>query len=457
MLQEGPPAILGIPAEPRATTTLWPPMSRRVLLVGRDRSLMTHYADILGGAGYLTFETPDDPIETFTNFLPHAIVVITNDRQVLASEIAAPAEETLGWRTPILLVTERWREAETLLAAGEIDAWILPSDAQVVLNEVRGLLRQAAFAQEVGRRKVAADMLGVALRDRPATASKRPPRKAPLLYYGQPSLAYQALEAVASKSGREILATFSGTAALDYLALQDVAAAIIDLSDEPDRARSFAHMLRAGRANAHVPLIVCATEIEREKALEILRMGLTDILLLPAKPDFLRARIEALRTMSGRALAWSALYSQKRAQKLKGPSGAFTSDYLAAHLEVLGEDSALLRQPASALMVEAPAETVSETDLPRVMADLASIIGAIVRVEDLVAEASSRELAVVLPSATEATAGTAEWRVGAVLKGTRFGGPQTDTSPLRIARIEIAPRDTPAEILGRLRASLRPL
>lgn len=433
---------------------------RRVLILSESAGLRDLYQAALADSGYATRAGNYGESDAFQSFRPDLIIVCCNSREILSTDgeqVQPSADLTLAWQTPILLVTERWREADALLLKNEIHDWVLPTESPIIVQKVRSLLRQSAFATELLRRQEAAAQLGVAIRPRSQRLGRIPGREAPIVFFGPPSIDHKKVVEIASKSSREFVSTYVQQTAFEYLNTFPRAAVIVDYSSDPETANAFIHTLRSTRELARTPIFVMAESFQRDEALAFIRLGLTDAILKPVQADYLRMRIDALTLQSARNSLWYELYAQKGFDKFRDKrTQLFTRDYFEAYLNEMIEDVNAIPQSTSVLLYEfqTDAGEVDPEMFHDPMPEFAAITQRVIRLEDFATLIGKNRILVTLPHTREGDAGTANWRLTSVLKSTEFLGHSGEWR-MRTARTLLRPTDTVDDLLVRLNTDLK--
>ncbi|MEM9122943.1 MAG: hypothetical protein AAGB03_06430 [Pseudomonadota bacterium] len=434
---------------------------RRVLILSDMESLRDQYQASLAKAGYAAHAAALGDTETFQTVKPDLIVIICNDRAILAADGAPTPATPVFWETPILLVTERWREADALLARDEVHDWTVPAAPSVIVERVRSLLRLSGYALEFARRRAAATRLGLVLKERTGKPVVPNSREVPVLYFGPPSLESQSVVLLAQKAGRPFMSTFSAETALDYVALYPVTTIVLDYETDPEASEAFIRTLRTSKDLSRTPVIACADPRQAERAEKLLRFGLTDVVVKPLNPSYLRTRVDALTYRAIRFDAVLDLFAQRGFQALKSKeTDLFRRNYLEAYLAQAVD---LCRQKittGSALCVAydaAEAQTADEelgyTDPER---SLRTMLQQVLRFEDFVGEMAAGRYVAVLPLTSMKDAETIKWRFSSVLKNTDLGLADGDR-PVSLSVTTIEAGDTPDLVFSRLAAAAKAL
>lgn len=307
-------------------------------------------------------------------------------------------------------------------------------------------LRIAVMADEARMRFETLARFGGAARppEQVATGALR------VLVFGEPSPAALAISAQLESSGVQCVAAFSSFTAFDYLHEGSFDAVAMVTGTDAGTAASFCAALRRNSRLFHVPCTVFAgPDFGEPEAL--MTRGASDAVVTGVDDAAACLRLLSLAEEKRRREALSLAFAAARTASALDPgTGLYNATFLDAHAARLASRAHETDRPMAVAAVRLSrdsAEILPATSrtLDRVMGQAGSMLGRLVRAEDVAAALDRTTFAVAFPASEEDAAGIAARRIAAVLECTAFDTGEDGAFPVQIALDVAAAQLAPGE------------
>lgn len=393
----------------------------RILIVARDDTLAGPLAEELDRLGW----------RTVTARGPYAALAALADLPVEAViiDLGTGGEESAGLsrrlkaasaprRLPVMAITHGDKDP----GADDFDFTLTaPVSAAQAAMRLEVLVRAAVAEEEFALRGETFAQHGRQLD--PPEADPGPLR---VLAVGEPAPQFLALANLLVEAGAEITAAFTAYTAFDYLHERRFDCVVLWAGDKAQEALSIAAGMRRNTRLYHVPTLLNlprGAEISSQEAYE---KGVSAVVCVDAAAsETARQIIELARDFRAQAAIRQALEKARGSGLMDAATGLFTRDLFAAHLIRLAQASRARNRPLSVCVLklaEEPEITLARADgrLDRAIAQIGSMIGRLVRVEDTAARLAPEIFALALPATGVAAARAAGERIAAVIGCTAF-------------------------------------
>lgn len=302
-----------------------------------------------------------------------------------------------------------------------VDSWIHdPAPAIQVAARIRALFRLHAM-EDIARRRA----------DVTALYGRRPFEIEPIegdpqiLYVGQASPRFMALQHVMEDSGSELTAAFSSYSAFDYLHERPFDAVVLNAEGQTDFAFTISSAMRRNARLYHTPVLLLSECDNRDSAEEAYARGVSDILPRGVDDKDVRDRVHALtRERRRRRAAKAALDACRDTRTLDHETGLFHAGFLTSHLQDLIQMSKDTHSPFCVCVlqtllpdgVDAPDEASAE----KARRQFASMLRHLLRSEDAAARFEHDTFIAVLPFTDHVGVEQVASRVSAIADCTAF-------------------------------------
>lgn len=294
-------------------------------------------------------------------------------------------------------------------------------------------LRIAVMADEARMRFETLARFGGAARP-PGQVSSGPMR---VLVFAEPSPAALAISAQLEGSGAQCVAAFSSFTAFDYLHEGSFDAVALVTGTDAGTAGSFCAALRRNSRLFHVPCTVFAGPDFGETE-GLLGRGASDAVVSGVDDAAACLRLLALADEKRRRDSLSLAFAAARTASALDPgTGLYNAAFLDAHAARLATRAHETDRPmavAAVRLSREAAERLPATSwmLDRVMGQAGSMLGRLVRAEDVAAALDRTTFAVAFPASEEEAAGVAARRIAAVLECTAFDTGEDGAAPVQL-------------------------
>lgn len=353
-----------------------------------------------------------------------------------------------------------WTEPGVPFEADGFDG-VFPSDTPPAFLGARleSALRIAVMADEARLRFETLARFGGAARP-PEKVASGPMR---VLVFGEPSPAALAISAQLEAGGAECVAAFSSFTAFDYLHDGRFDAVALVTATDAGTAGSFCAALRRNSRLFHVPCTVFAGpdfgEVEA-----LLGRGASDAVVTGVDDAAACLRLLALAEEKRRREALSLAFAAARTASALDPgTGLYNAAFLDAHAARLAARAHETDRPMAVAAVRLSREAharlpVSSWQLDRVMGQAGSMLGRLVRAEDVAAAIDRTTFAVAFPASEEDAAVVAARRIAAVLECTAFDTGEEGALPVQltldVAAAQLGPGESGPSLVRRAVARL---
>lgn len=329
-----------------------------------------------------------------------------------------------GLRVPVIAVGDT---GEGLRPFGIYDVVANPLSPRRLTSRIASATRLATMHAEARRRMATAAAFGV---NTPDVELPSPDAEADILVIGA-GIKYLAVERLLARFAM-IVGAFTTQTALDYLERRRFDAVIVNAKAEA--AGEFLRDLRQVPQFFATPAIVLLADREADRVDELFDAGATEAVLESAIDADLPRAVRALVAEHRLRETLRATYSRGRELvTTDGLTGLYSAGFLLAHLERCLADAANSGEP----LCVASFVISNLSDLNAVsghaggdhlIRQIGLTIGRLTRGEDLAARIGAGRFAVVLPGTVTEDAEAAMWRIGAIVRSTRFSVPGSGQS-----------------------------
>jgi two-component system, cell cycle response regulator PopA len=295
----------------------------------------------------------------------------------------------------------------------------------------------------------------------PALQLETSPR---ILVFGQPSATALSVTAQLEEQGATTVAAFSSFTAFDYLHEGGFDGVAVVAGDDAVLAGSFCSALRRNSRLFHMPCLVLAGRDFGEIG-PLLGRGASDAVVAGVDDAAAVLRLMGLVDEKRRRDALSLAFSAARAPKALDPgTGLYNRAFFEAHLAALARRADETDRPLAVAALRfgplvADPGRVPARVINRVAGQAGSMLGRLVRAEDVAACLGSTDFTVAFPASDEAAALVAAERIAAVLECTAFDsgeGPGAEPLQLRVqlASATLMPGEAGSALIRRALARL---
>jgi PleD family two-component response regulator len=294
-------------------------------------------------------------------------------------------------------------------------------DLSILKSRLASLVRRDARSREVVRRRETAMALGAAV-------PKVDPDETPhLLYLGDGSELFLALQGALKERGLAVTAALSNLTAQDYMASRRFAAAIVDLTPRSRDATAFIDWTSPEGAPAGTALFVLAdAAAELSETQRAAMAQAAEVIFVDVPSERIAARIEkyARQYMASAPIVPQPGLTSKVADL---NTGFFSRRFLESHIEKQIEDAAAYLQPLSLLTLKLTQAAPQDYRAMRLIADC---VRPILRETDCPALMSADTIAVSLLATPYRGGVTIAERIGTAV--ARQGGALHDHLAWRV-------------------------
>ncbi len=339
-----------------------------------------------------------------------------------------------------------------------VDAWIRePAPAVQVAARIRALFRLHTMEIIARRRTEVSALYG----QKPGLIERQdqPPC---VLYVGDASPRFMALQHTLSSVGADIVAAFSSYSAFDYLHERPFDAVVLNAAGKRDIAFTISSAMRRNARLYHTPVLLLTDDVDPTAADEAFARGVSDLLPPNTDDDELRDRVLTLTAERRRRReAKAILESCRDTRSLDIETGLFHPAYLTAHIEDLLHASARdeLSFSMIALQVLLPegSERPDDVSAEKARRQFAAMLRHLLRTEDAAARFDQDVFLAVLPFTNTVGIDCVAARVAAIAECTAFES-DDPLRPFRLsvraAPVQTRPGETADALVERARHSL---
>ncbi len=336
---------------------------------------------------------------------------------------------------PILVVGP-----ESFGSADKVDAWIREPAAPVqIAARVRALFRLHTMEIIARRRTEVSALYG----QKPGLVERQdqPPC---ILYVGDASPRFMALQHTLASVDAEVVAAFSSYSAFDYLHERAFDAVVLNAEGKRDIAFTISSAMRRNARLYHTPVLLLTDDVDSTASEEAFARGVSD--LLPPRTDDAELRERVLTLTSERRRrreAKAVLEACRDTRSLDIETGLFHPSFLTSHVEDLLQASATdtLHFSMIALQVLLPdgAERPDDVSAEKARRQFAAMLRHLLRTEDAAARFDEDIFLAVLPFTDTIGIDCVASRVAAIAECTAF---ESD-DPLRPFRLSVRAAPVP--------------
>jgi two-component system, cell cycle response regulator PopA len=316
----------------------------------------------------------------------------------------------------------------------QVDAWIRePAPAVQIAARIRALFRLHTMEIMARRRTAVSALYG----QKPGLVERQdqPPC---VLYVGDASPRFMALQHTLASANAEIVAAFSSYSAFDYLHERAFDAVVLNAAGKRDIAFTISSAMRRNARLYHTPVLLLTDDVDPDTAEEAFARGVSDLLPPQTPDDELRERVLTLTAERRRRReAKATLEACRDTRSLDIETGLFHAGYLTSHLQDLLQASARdeLNFSVIALQVMLPEgrERPDDVSAEKARRQFAAMLRHLLRTEDAAARFDEDVFLAALPFTDATGIDSVAARVAAIAECTAFEG----DDPLRPFRLTV--------------------
>lgn len=280
-----------------------------------------------------------------------------------------------------------------------------------------------------------------------------------ILYVGEPTPRYLALQRGLAESDARVTACFSTFSAFDFLHERDFDAVVLNAIDATEPAFTICGGLKRNTRLYHLP-VVLMTDIERFKPIdEAFERGASDLLPHDASPNELARRVLSLARERRRRDAVKAAFSRARGHDPSDDvvditTGLATAQFFVDHLDTMARRARAVSRPLSLILMRVSApQSISRHTREDTMRQIGGMVRHLVRAEDLAARVQGSLFAVAMPGAPYGAAKAAAKRLESVGECTAFEGDDFE-DPFQVKMESVVAELEPSELGSRFLSRL---
>lgn len=374
---------------------------------------------------------------------------------VILAETQSDIEDALTsfdrfWPTkrPVIAVVN-----DSLDECDGVDSWLrMPAPAVQVAARIRALFRLHVMEEVAALRSQSSALYG-----QRKPVAERAETPACVLYVGEASPRFMALQHALNTSDTEVVAAFSSYSAFDYLHERSFDAVVLNALEKRDTAFTISSAMRRNARLYHTPVLLLASDGNAEGTEEAFARGVSDILPPEASDAEIRERVLSLAgERRRRREAKAQLEACRDPRSLDVDTGLFHAGFLTSHLQNLldAEMDRGLNFSILALNLSLPEgpDQPDDTSAEKARRQFAAMLRHLLRTEDAAARIGSDRFVAVLPYTDLDGVECVSARVSAIAECTAF---ESD-DPLRPFRLSVMsvplqpqPGDTAESLLER--------
>ena len=340
----------------------------------------------------------------------------------------------------------------------KVDAWIRePAPAVQIAARIRALFRLHTMEIIARRRTEVSALYG----QKPSLVERQD--QAPcVLYVGEASPRFMALQHALASVDAEVVAAFSSYSAFDYLHERAFDAVVLNAAGKRDIAFTISSAMRRNARLYHTPVLLLTDDVDPGAAEEAFARGVSDLLPPRTDDDELRERVLTLTAERRRRRAAKAvLESCRDTRSLDIETGLFHSAYLVSHIQDLlnaaGRDELHFSLIALETLLPEGGERPDDVSAEKARRQFAAMLRHLLRTEDAAARFDEDVFLAVLPFTDPVGIDCVAARVAAIAECTAFES-DDPLRPFRLsvraAPIQTRPGETADSLVERARRSL---
>ena len=316
-----------------------------------------------------------------------------------------------------------------------IDALVrAPAPAVQIASRVRALSRLHSMEEVARRRSKVTAMYG----ERAGIKPEKTEASHNVLYVGDASPRFMALQHALTMANTETIAAFSSYSAFDYLHERAFDAVVLNALEKRDTAFTISSAMRRNARLYHTPVLLLSDDVSGDAVEEAFARGVSDILPPSADDDEIRDRVLSLATERRRRRdAKAALELCRDPRTLDVDTGLFQSGFITSHIQDLLNASNRNDFAFSlcALDVSVPAglDCPDETSTEKSRRQFAAMLRHLLRSEDAAARLNETTFIAVLPFTGHEGVDCVASRVSAIAECTAF----ESADPLKPFRLSV--------------------
>ncbi|RKR02840.1 response regulator receiver modulated diguanylate cyclase [Maricaulis maris] len=339
-----------------------------------------------------------------------------------------------------------------------VDAWIRePASAVQIAARIRALFRLHTMEIIARRRTEVSALYG----QKPGLVERQdqPPC---VLYVGDASPRFMALQHTLASVDAEVIAAFSSYSAFDYLHERAFDAVVLNAAGKRDIAFTISSAMRRNARLYHTPVLLLTDDVDPGAAEEAFARGVSDLLPPRTDDDELRERVLTLTAERRRRReAKAILESCRDTRSLDIETGLFHPAYLVSHIQDLlnetGRDQLHFSLIALQTLLPEGSERPDDVSAEKARRQFAAMLRHLLRTEDAAARFEDDVFLAVLPFTDPAGIDCVAARVAAIAECTAFES-DDPLRPFRLsvraAPVQTRPGETADALVERALASL---
>ncbi len=401
------------------------PFSARVLVVSGDSTSRMRLTAMLDARGYQCHAAANaDVAEHVISSQEPDLAIIEPDQQTLSPGTVQDLAEAMkrshsAVKYPVILVGDDSDETAAIETR-----FAQPFHDMQLVSRIESLVRLDTMAQEFERRLLTAADFG--LERLPNLEDLLDVDDVKILVVGEADTDYSQMQSVLNKKKTSIVGAFTTSMAVDYLNQSHFDVVILNVTDNISDLLSVGEHMRRNPRLFNIPIIVLADLRRLSSPEEVYRDGATDILAKPVREQELERRTNVLVRESRCRKTLRDFYANGH-QSITHDSltGLYTYGFLRAHIDRVVADAVKHNRGFTTAYFEiknmsAINEQYGYAVGDRVLAQIGSIFGSLVRGEDFPARYGGSELVLLPPNTDDSQARLPLRRLSGVINNTLF-------------------------------------
>ena len=285
----------------------------------------------------------------------------------------------------------------------------LSLDAALVLASARFRFARRIIARraEASLRAASFSRFGV------SSSFKQPTSVRPILYVGDVSRIFPALQKALEARDHDLTAALSAYTAFDYLHDTNFDAIVLDATSPAINAESFCDMINRSPGLADLPMLVLVDPAEFFGDAVVQRAS--DFMHRDADPDLVAEQLVHLRRLLPPV---TQAFSPPCADVTDPATGLFSRPFFEDHLSMQIQWAQERQQPMSLVVIRVA--SIEEEHIGADLAHTAKVVRSLLRAQDAPCRLDWSRIAVSLPGADKLEAATAAQRICDVMDATAF-------------------------------------
>ena len=367
-----------------------------------------------------------------------------------------------GRRVPVIVIdsTEDSARQLKILSAGADEYIARPFVESQLLGRLGSHLRLATMREELVRRSITAKKYSI--EQETVVSPEQLDGIIQLLVVGGRGDSFSTME-MAMGADTDLTYAWSVPTALDYLQRRKFDAILIDMDSRDGEATRLCSQIRSRPSLSTVPLLIFGDRAGLEDPSEALTCGVDDILFRPLADDELRTRIRTHVTHQRYRAELTRIYASARHPlTTDGLTGLYSHGYMMEHLGTQIDHAVAHNRNLSLVFTDVHRlRTINRqygyATGDRVIRQIGSLFGRLVRGEDLPARIAGGTFCVTLPDTAKSEGDIVLSRLMNLVNHTEFAGssPQEPCSVrLKGLAVQMVEGDTPESLVDRARNAL---